>query len=420
MTKTIHVGHRTALMFLLSMSLVGSGCQNSGKHVAMEAAARPIVTGASGSSVPRLGLFVPNTILAMTVVGDESQSQIEFHYSEDGGDTFRKPVPISDAGAKVRAGGENSPAFFTDIEGDIYAGWFQNENDGTAQLMVGRSLNFGVSFEKPVGVLDQDRKNGAYAGFPTIAASPKGDAYVAWLDERDPPQPEGTSAVYFARSSDHGATFSRNMRISGAACPCCRPQLYVGPNGEIYLAWRKVFDGDIRDMVIAKSVDGGTTFSQPVRVAQDNWVLRACPDSGPALITSKDRVYVAWYSEGQKKPGIRLAISEDGATTFSSVQLVSPGVVDANHPRLSISEDGRVLLAFQGRPAQESGKWRLNQAFLMEVRGTSATPPVQVTTSEASVSHPDVIAGTSGRVFLSWTATAHDHAQALFSRGWLQ
>lgn len=80
---------------------------------------------------------------------------------------------------------------------------------------------------------------------------------------------------------------------------------------------------------------------------------------------------------------------------------------------------GRLLIAFQSCPVQTE-KWRLNQSFLVEVRVRSMIPPVQVTTSEASVSHPDVIASTSGRVFLFWTAPTQDHAQALSSRGWLQ
>lgn len=408
-----------ARLLILIFAVLGVGCERRQAQIEMEHEPRLLVSEASESS-PRLGLWIPNTILAMSAGGDESHSQIELRVSEDGGDTFGKPVPISAPEGRVRAGGENSPAFFTDVQGDIYAGWFESDKSGSPRFMVGRSLNFGQSFEEPANIIDKGRRSSGYAGFPTIAASQKGEVYVAWLDERDPPQPEGTSSVYFARSSDHGATFSRNMRIAGAACPCCRPQLHVGPNGEIYLAWRKVFEGDVRDIVIARSVDGGKSFSEPVRVAPDNWVLRACPDTGPALATNKGAVYVAWYSEGQSKPGIRLAISDDDGLTFSSVKVVSGEVMDANHPRLSVSEDGRVLLAFQGRPAKGANNWRSNQAFLVDVSGRSASPPVQVTNSAASVSHPDVIAGTAGRVFMSWSTAAQDGTQAFVSRGWLK
>jgi hypothetical protein len=271
-----------------------------------------------------------------------------------------------------------------------------------------------------VNVLDADRASTAYAGFPTLAAAHAGNVYVAWLDERDKAVPEGSSSVYFSQSTDHGVTFSRNMRIAGSACACCRPQLYVGPSGDIYLAWRQVFGGDVRDMVLAHSKDGGKTFSQPVRVAVDNWVLHACPDVGPAIGVSNGRLYVAWYSEGRQQSGIRLAVSKNGGVSFALPHIVSADVLDATHPRLSVSEDGRVLLTFQGRPANEDTQWRSNQAFIVEIDGEKFTRPMQATNSKHSVHDPDVLAGTAGRLFLAWTESVNDRNQALLSRGWLR
>jgi BNR repeat-like domain len=411
------MGHTMLRWIVVGLVISACGCQRNKVRVEMENAARPLESVSASS--PRLGLWVPNTLLALTVAGEGSQSQVQFQISEDGGDTFEKPVPVSEPGANVRAGGENSPALFTDIQGDIFAAWFQDSATHGPQLMVSGTKDFGQSFQKPVNVIDADRKSDAYAGFPAIAASPKGDVYVAWLDERDHSQPEGSSSVYFVRSTDHGATFGRDVKIASAACPCCRPQLYVASNGEIYLGWRKVFAGDVRDMVLARSVDGGKTFSAPVRLAVDDWVLHACPDTGPSIAARNGRVYVAWYSEGHGTAGIRLAISADDGTSFDPEQIVSGDVTDANHPRLSVAEDGRTLLVFQGR-SQESGKWRVNQAYLVEINGNKATAPVRVTNSEHSVSHPDLIAGTAGRVFLAWTESANDQRQALLSRGWLR
>jgi len=166
--------------------------------------------------------------------------------------------------------------------------------------------------------------------------------------------------------------------------------------------------------------DGGKTFSHPVRVAVDNWVLHACPDVGPTIGVSGGRLYVAWYSEGQGKPGIRLAISENGGSTFARPRLASADVLDATHPRLSVSEDGRVLLTFQGRPAREETKWKSNQAFIVEIDGENFTHPIQVTNSGHSVHDPDVLAGTAGRVFLAWTESVNDRNQAVLSRGWMR
>lgn len=404
-----------AMLILLAALTGAAGCHAPSKSgLVIEQSPRPIATNTESSKSPRLGLWVPNTLFVLAVAGDESQSRVQLQFSRDGGDTFGKPIVLSDPKASVRGAGENSPVLATDIQADIYAAWFQS-SAGLAQLMVKRvEPNPG----EPVSILDRNRDPEIYAGFPTVAATHEGNVYVAWLDERD--KTEGSSSVYFSRSTNHGATFGRNMRIAQSACICCRPQLYVGPNGDIYLAWRQVFEGDVRDIVIAHSTDRGNTFSQPVRVAVDNWVLHACPDVGPAIAASSGHVYVAWYSEGHNKPGIRLAVSDDAGVSFGPAQIASADVFDATHPRLSAAEDGRLLLAFQGRPVQKNSQWNANQAFLVEIHGKEFTPPVQLTNSERSVHDPDVFAGTSGRVFIAWTTSKQDQDQAWLSRGWLK
>jgi hypothetical protein len=406
-----------ATVFVLAMSLAGTTCQRlKTAHLSMESSVQSIPAGASGNSAPRLGIWAPNTVFALTVAGDDSQSRLQLQFSKDGGDTFAEPIILSDPKAKVRGEGENSPVLATDVQDDVYAGWFQNLG-GAAQLMVKPIDRNGGS---AANVLDADRPSEAYAGFPTLAATHAGNVYVAWLDERDKANAADTSAVYFSRSTDHGVTFSRNMRIAGSACGCCRPQIYVAPSGDIYLVWRQVFQGDVRDIVLAHSNDGGKAFSQPVRVAVDNWVLHACPDVGPAIGVSNNHLYVAWYSEGQQGPGIRVAISENDGASFARPQMVSADVLDATHPRLSVSEDGHVLLTFQGRLPNQDTKWRSNQAFIVEIDGENFSRPIQATKAEHSVHDPDVLAGTAGRLFLAWTESVNDRNQAVLSRGWLR
>jgi hypothetical protein len=164
---------------------------------------------------------------ALTVAGDESQSRVQLQFSRDGGDTFGKPIILSEPDAKVRGGGENSPVLATDVRADIYAAWFQSAAGATQLMVTPIDPNPG----KPVNVLDADRNPDAYVGFPTLTVTHAGDVFVAWLDERD--ESEGSSAVYFSLSTNHGATFSRSMRIAGSACDCCRPQIYVAPSGDI-------------------------------------------------------------------------------------------------------------------------------------------------------------------------------------------
>jgi hypothetical protein len=94
---------------------------------------------------------------------------------------------------------------------------------------------------------------------------------------------ESNRVAYFASSADGGRTFSRNVKLAGEVCPCCKTSLAVGEDGRVYAAWRQVMPGNFRHIAVASSGDGGETFNAPTVVSDDRWELRGCPVSGPAL-----------------------------------------------------------------------------------------------------------------------------------------
>jgi hypothetical protein len=187
----------------------------------------------------------------------------------------------------------------------------------------------------------------------------------------------------------------------------------------VYVAWRKVFPGDIRDIVVARSQDGGMTFSEPVKAGDDGWVLHACPDSGPSMATANGKLYVAWYSEGQGKAGIRVVTSPDSARTFSQPQIASAGVLDSNHPQLSISDDGRALLAFQGRKrAPDNAQWNPMQVFMTAIRDDgTATAAEALPLVHTSAAYPAVLSASAGRAFIAWTEKDGETSEVQMCRG---
>jgi hypothetical protein len=375
--------------------------------------------GITPSASPRLGLSTSGEIYLLAAYG--KGGRLGFFMSHNGGDTFMGPIPISESGVPVAAYGEASPSLaFSRTE--IYALW-QQTNARSTQLMCARSVDWGHSFERPVSIIDKSKPS--FNGFSSIAVAPDGDLYAVWLDGRDrqPPvpdsvDPEGTFSVYLARSTDQGASFGKNVRVAFGACPCCRPTLAFGSHGEVFVAWRKVFPGDIRDMVVATSYDHGRTFSKPVRVARDHWKIPGCPDSGPSLAVQGNRLYVAWFSDGDNKPGIRLSHSTDGARSFTKPLIVSETVLDPNHPDLSVSEDGAVLLVFQGRDPEKNEGWSYLSAYLVRISGTdNTTPPLKLPDGGSSVSYPVVTSDTTRQIFLAWTDTTNTATNVEFLRG---
>ena len=356
------------------------------------------------------------TVLA--VAGAEDQERLMLTMSHDGGDTFSPPVAVSEEQAVVKAHGENSPSL-AQTGMAIYAAWQQKQEDAPAQIVFARSTNMGRSFEKPVVLTDKQQPS--FNGFSTMKVAPNGDIYVVWLDGRDQPQPKGTFAVYITKSTDKGASFGPNQRVTLGACPCCRPTIAFGDKGEVYVSWRKVFDGDIRDMVVAKSTDGGKSFAEPVKIADDHWVLHACPESGPNLVQAGGKLYAAWYSEGNDKSGIRVAVSSDGGHSFSSSNLVSKNVLDTNHPQLSVSDDGRVALTFVGRASvkdKNAESWTPLQTFVTTVDDSgSISEPQALALAHRSAAYPAILSASGGRLFMGWTEFTGEVPQVEFVRG---
>jgi len=392
-------------IFAISAAALTAACKTSrGMSYQFESQGRNVLAqcGVAPTKDPKLALSSSGALHLLAVYGPEGQAQLGMAISHDGGDTMSPPVPISQNGAHVSSHGENSPSLVVRPT-EYYALWEQMSEPGGTELMFARSLTFGHSFEKAICVTDKVQPS--FNGFSALGVAPNGDVYAVWLDGRDKPDPAGTFAAYLAKSVDRGATFGKNVRVSPGVCPCCRPALCFGSMGEVHVAWRHVFPGDIRDIVVATSKDGGKSFSQPVRVAEDNWKVAGCPHTGPAMAQSGKRLYLAWYAEGSDgRAGIELSWSDDGALSFSPAVMASVKTLDANHPALSVTPDGKVLMVFQGRdPVQKEG-WSPLQAYLVEISETGKiSSPVAVPGSQKAVVYPAVVAGSVGRVYIAWT-----------------
>lgn len=334
-----------------------SACnQQPTTKISFESQPRPVLTksGVMETRDPSLSVSSSGMVGMLTVYTDAAGSHVGYAMSHDGGDSFMPIVPVSDPAAKISSHGESAPSLAATPQA-IYALWQQRSDKGN-QLAVARSLNFGKSFDKPVIVTGDESP--AFHGFASIGVSPKGEVYAAWLDGREAAAGAGTFAVYISRSTDRGTSFNAPRRVALSACPCCRPAIAFGPNDEVIIAWRKVFDGDIRDMVISVSHDNGQTFAPEVRVADDGWQLNACPDSGPGLAIRGNRIYLAWLTEGREhKARIQFSWSDDLGKIFHTPVMASEGIVDPNHARLQTSEDGNIILAFQGREGQSQSGW---------------------------------------------------------------
>lgn len=228
-----------------------------------------------------------------------------------------EPVTLVDPLGPVAPHGESPPKLVWGADGSMHALYvvsrtIPGRRFPASALRHTSSPDGGRSWTEPAAVTDGD-EFGSH-NFHALHVAQDGTLYAAWLDGRG-----GQSATYVAHSTDNGASWSANVRVSEQeSCPCCRTGLATAPDGTLYVAWRGVLEGGIRDMVISRSSDHGLTWSEPVRIHADNWQVDVCPHAGPALqVDSTGRLHAIWWTGKEGSAGVWYAHSDDGARTFS-------------------------------------------------------------------------------------------------------
>lgn len=213
------------------------------------------------------------------------------------------------------------------------------------ELRLSRSTDGGKTFLPSILVNDDENVIGH--SFDSIHVAPDGVVHVAWIDGREGQREPGT---FVTRSTDHGRTVAKNLKVDENTCVCCRTSLTTGPDGTLYLAWRKVLAGDLRETVVARSTDGGSTFSSPVIVGHDKWVFPGCPHRPASIGTDRlGRLYVVWYTEGEDDtPAVYVAYSDDRGSSFSPKHKLnlSKGTFP-DHPQMAVDPEGRLVIAWE-------------------------------------------------------------------------
>ena len=215
------------------------------------------------------------------------------------------------------------------------------------------------------------------------------------------------SDVYFASftmpGSDLAMTSAPVARaISSGVCYCCKTALAHGAAGTVYLAWRHVYPGDIRDIAFVTSHDGGRTFSAPVRVHEDGWAIKGCPDDGPAMVADRrGRVHIVWPTmiagtETATKT-IFYSASDDGRSFLEPVPLPARG--HAHHAQVTVTADGRLVVLWD----EANGDSRSVVMAVGRVDAEGRTEFVRVLDLDSAGIYPTVINQGDG-VLAGWVS----------------
>lgn len=197
-------------------------------------------------------------------------------FSDDRGKNWVPPIRINQIGGNClgTAGTPLNAMPSSGPEQDVYVTWAYNE-----KIYFDRSTDGGITWLKQdVVVADQPggwQMNvagfGKASGLPVIGCDLSygtyhGTVYICWSDQRNG---EENTDVWISKSNDKGLTWSSPKKVNddpetGLGKHQCYNWMAVDPiSGNVYVVFydRRNHQDNMTDVYLAKSTDGGVTFS---------------------------------------------------------------------------------------------------------------------------------------------------------------
>ncbi|WJR81504.1 sialidase family protein [Bradyrhizobium sp. NP1] len=390
-------GRRSLLAAALALWPLAALAQMSHHNHASEAACEEIALRCASKVTPTFAR--EGTLWLAWMAG----GQVLVAGSKDLGHSFSEPVAVTPEALNLDWGPDARPKIVVDGQGRIAVAFaIFRDKAFNGRVLYARSVDGGKSFAEPRPITSNDESQ----RFEALGLDPDGTVFAAWLDKRNraPALARGEkydgAGLFFASSSDGGASYSEARLVADNTCECCRLGLAFAGPGRPVIVFRNIFDGGVRDHAVVTFADPATPG--PVhRVSTDDWQINACPHHGPSLSISDGGTYhVTWFTNGKARKGLFYARSQDQGATFS--EPVPVGRADRSPSRPYVLAAGPqtavVWKEFDGE------KTTVNLMLSRDDGKTWSQPKAVAATSDTS-DHP-LLVSDGKRIFLSWMTKA--------------
>ena len=300
--------------------------------------------------------------------GETANQEIFYIRSTDGGSTWQPRQRLT-----WTEGGSFNPALAVDLSDNIHLIWedspsgmrdifYRKSTDGGTTWTAGQRLTwtFGTSSN------------------PDIAVDPSGHLHVAWYDST-PGNPE----IYYKRSTDGGASWETNKRLTWTSAYSRYPALAADASGHLHLVYEDLSSG-YSDAYYKKSTNGGTTWSASRRIT---WTSSNYFEPDMA-VDSSNNPHAVWNAGPPGNEEVYYRKSTDGGTTWTASQLLSLNSGGSYYPAITTGPSNNLQLVwfdytpgnaeiFYKKSTAGGDAWTSNQRITW-TSGNSMTPAIAV------------------------------------------
>jgi hypothetical protein len=185
----------------------------------------------------------------------------------------------------------------------------------------------GLNWNGPI--LPHDDGKEAEHGF--VSMSPTGNnVMISWLDGRNSAMSgeghdmdhHGGAMTLRAGIFDYTGNKVSEWELDNRVCDCCQTGTVQTNNGPVVI-YRDRSEEEIRDISIVRLIDNKWTSPKPIYT--DSWKINGCPVNGPKMDAKGNTLAIAWYSEPNNQPEVKVIFSADGGESFNKPIKINEG-----------------------------------------------------------------------------------------------
>lgn len=245
-----------------------------------------------------------------------ANEEIFYKNSTDGGLTWNANVRLTN-----EANVSTLPSIT--VSGTVVIVFWNDTRDGNYEIYAKRSTDNGVTWGADTRLTNNSAQSIQASG--VISGQ---TVHVAWHDARNGPE-----EIYYKRSTDGGAVWEADVRITSNAGVSWFPSIDA-EGGDVFISWVELGDGN-PEIYSIRSTNNGSVWDLPLRQTNNPAV-----SIRPVISVSGNNVHLTWQDDTDGNEEIYYSYSTDRGLNFSAALRLTNDTAESVYPCHTVSESG--------------------------------------------------------------------------------